>query len=442
MPDALIVAQLRRAGCVFAEDEARVLVSSAGTPAELASMVDRRVAGEPLEYIVGWAEFCGRRIAVEPGVFVPRRRTEFLVRQATRLAPAGAVVVDLCCGSGAVGAVLRAAVDRAEVYAVDIDPVAVRCARRNLAAVPASGAFSGAFSAAFSAAGAVYQGDLYQPLPARLHGRVDVVVANVPYVPTGELELMPPEARDHEPRVALDGGPDGLDLVRRLAAGASPWLVPGGHLLVETSQAQAPAAVRAFAGHGLAVQVAADEELGATVVIGTAAGPGWPAAPPIETERLVLEPVRVEHADEMAAVLDDVRLHEFTGGRPSTRPELRERYARWLSHAGLEGWLNWILRERRTGEAVGTFQVTLRVDSGRRVAELAWVVAVAYQGRGYAAEAGAAAVEWLRRNGTDMLIAHIHPSHEASMAVARRLGLQPTRITVDGEVRWRSIVDC
>ena len=204
-----VVTRLRAAGCVFAEDEARLLVSAARTPAELAAMVDRRVAGMPLEHVLGWAEFCGLRIAVEPGVFVPRRRTEFLVQQAEHLLrracdPADRgldqppIVVDLCCGSGAVGAALAAALGRVDVHAVDIDPVAVLCAGRNLAA----------------AGGRVYQGDLYEPLPAALRGRVDVLVANAPYVPTEAIGLMPPEARLHEPQPALDGGADGLDVIR------------------------------------------------------------------------------------------------------------------------------------------------------------------------------------------------------------------------------------
>jgi len=208
------------------------------------------VAGLPLEQVLGWAEFCGLRIAVDPGVFVPRRRTEFLVREAVTLAPPHAIVVDLCCGAGAIGAALAAAVDQAEVHAVDIDPAAVSCARRN---VP----------------GHVYQGDLYQPLPASLRGRVGLVVANVPYVPTGEIGFLPPEARAHEPLVALDGGPDGLDVLRRVAAGAPWWLAPGGHLLIETSTRQVSLASEAFADSGLSVRVATCDELNATVVIGT-----------------------------------------------------------------------------------------------------------------------------------------------------------------------------
>jgi release factor glutamine methyltransferase len=257
----VIVTRLRAAGCVFAEDEARLLISDAPTPATLATMVDRRVAGLPLEHVLGWAEFCGLRIVVEPGVFVPRRRTEFLVRQAATLARPRAVVVDLCCGSGAVGTALGAVLDRVELYAADIDPSAVRCARRNV-----------------SASGQVYEGDLYEPLPATLRGRVDVLVANAPYVPTEAIGLLPSEARVHEPQVALDGGADGLDVQRRVAAAAPLWLAPGGHLLVETSERQAPQTVEIFARNGLISQVVSSDKMDATVVIGTRptlqSGPG------------------------------------------------------------------------------------------------------------------------------------------------------------------------
>jgi release factor glutamine methyltransferase len=275
--EPLVVARLRAAGCVFAEDEARLLIATARSPDELSEMVERRAAGLPLEQVLGWAEFCGLRIAVAPGVFVPRRRTEFLVQQALFFIrrdsippdPPGSlvrrdsilsdppgtlvrprdIILDLCCGAGAIGAALAAAVDRAEVHAVDIDPAAVRCARRN---VP----------------GYVYEGDLYQPLPASLRGQIGLVVANVPYVPTDEIGFLPPEARAHEPLVALDGGPDGLDVLRRVAARAPEWLAPGGRLLIETSERQAPLAAAAFAASGLAVQVATSADLNATVVIG------------------------------------------------------------------------------------------------------------------------------------------------------------------------------
>jgi release factor glutamine methyltransferase len=252
-PDA-VVARLRAAGCVFAEDEARLLVAASGTPLELAELVERRVAGLPLEHVLGWVEFCGLRVAVDVGVFVPRRRTELLVRQAAAHARPGAVVVELCCGCSAVGAALAAAEPGIELHAADIDAAAVRCARRNLAA----------------AGGQVYEGDLYTPLPARLRGRVDVLIANAPYVPTDALATMPPEARLHEPRVALDGGPDGLDVLRRVIAGAPGWLAPTGHLLVESSERQAAALAAAVTRVGLVPTVASGvDELDATVVIAT-----------------------------------------------------------------------------------------------------------------------------------------------------------------------------
>ncbi|WP_122614611.1 putative protein N(5)-glutamine methyltransferase [Streptomyces sp. Tu 4128] len=247
-----VVAALRTAGCVFAEDEAALLMSAARDAGELAALIDRRVSGLPLELVLGWAEFRGLRVAVAPGVFVPRRRTEFLVDEALAHAPHASVVVDLCCGSGAVGAALAAALDRPEVHAADVDPAAVRCARGNLA----------------DAGGRVYAGDLFDALPETLRGRVDILAANVPYVPTAEVALLPAEARDHEPLVALDGGADGLDVLRRVAAEAPRWLAPGGCLLVETSEAQAPAAVAAFTRAGMTTRVAVSEELYAHVVTG------------------------------------------------------------------------------------------------------------------------------------------------------------------------------
>jgi release factor glutamine methyltransferase len=276
-----VVTALRTAGCVFAEDEAQLLVSSAATDAELTAMVGQRVAGLPLEQILGWAEFCGLRIAVEPGVFVPRRRTEFLVRQAIALGWQSAqpdtpvVVLDLCCGTGALGlAVARGlshgqghrahtaggghpdTLQHAEVHAADVDPVAVRCAQLNLAPV----------------GGQVYQGDLFGPLPETLRGRVDLLTANVPYIPSGEIELLPPEARLYEPQATLDGGADGLDLLRRVAAAAPQWLAPGGSLLSELSERQAQSAREILRVGGLGTRVKTSEEMNATVVIATRHG--------------------------------------------------------------------------------------------------------------------------------------------------------------------------
>jgi release factor glutamine methyltransferase len=269
LPESAIVTRLRAAGCVFAEDEARLLLAEARTPAELSAMVERRADGQPLEHVLGWADFCGLRIAVDPGVFVPRRRTEFLVRQAVAIAPPSPVVVDLCCGSGAVGAALAAALDGAELHAADIDPAAVRCARRNVAAV----------------GGQVYAGDLFEPLPAALRGRVGILAANVPYVPTAEVGLLPAEARLHEPRAALDGGDDGLDVLRRVAAEAPQWLAEGGRLLAEVSERQEQAACETARRGGLVPRVARSAEFGSTVIVATRQA-GSPAKHPLRPVRL------------------------------------------------------------------------------------------------------------------------------------------------------------
>lgn len=237
---------------MFAEEEARLLRAAPVTEAERDRMIARRVSGDPLEHILGWVEFCGLRIAVEEGVFVPRQRTAFLVAEAARRIEPGAHVLDLCCGSGAIGLAIADRVGAIDLFASDIDPVAVACARRNLEPI----------------GGRVAVGDLFEAVPSELRGRVDLVVANVPYVPSAAIALMPPEAREHEPRRTLDGGPDGLDLARRVADGAAGWLRPGGRLIIETSEDQVPAATESFRLSGLDADVATDDELGATVVIG------------------------------------------------------------------------------------------------------------------------------------------------------------------------------
>lgn len=254
--------RLRNAGCVFAEDEARLLALAAGSASELEALVQRRSSGVPLEHVLGWAAFCGLRIGVDAGVFVPRRRTEFLVRQAALLLRSSRplfpttgdapVVVDLCCGSGAVGAALAVLAGPMELHATDVDPAAVGCARRNILPL----------------GGEVHEGDLYHPLPARLRGRVEVLAVNAPYVPSEGIKAMPQEARLHEPRLALDGGADGLDVQRRVAAAAPQWLAPGGHLLIETSLRQGARTAELFRQNGLTARVASSEELDATVVIG------------------------------------------------------------------------------------------------------------------------------------------------------------------------------
>ena len=248
-----LVDRLRAAGCVFAEDEARLLVSEASTPEALETMVARRVDGLPLEQILGWVEFRGLRVLLEPGVFVPRRRTEFLVERAcARTLPQPCTIVDLCCGSGAIGLALLETQRQARLHAVDIDPVAVRCATRNL-----------------GERGRVHEGDLDEPLPAELAGRVDLLVVNAPHVPSESIALMPPEARVHEPRRALDGGSDGLDLQRRTVAAAPRWLAPGGQLLVEAGERQASRVAELCSRRGLRAEVARSAERDATVITGT-----------------------------------------------------------------------------------------------------------------------------------------------------------------------------
>jgi len=253
------VAALRSAGCVFAEEEASLLLAASDDDAALTAMVDRRVGGEPLEQVLGWAELAGVRVAMAARVFVPRQRSILLVRETAaaarevaRTRGRGAVVLDLCCGTGAVGAaVLAAAGDAvAELHAADVDPAAVACARSNLPA------------------GQVHEGDLWAALPPTLAGRLDVLAANAPYVPTEEIATMPPEARLHEARVALDGGPDGLDLHRRIAAQAPAWLAPGGVLVLETSRRQAERSRALVADSGLTAHVVTDDDAAGTVVVG------------------------------------------------------------------------------------------------------------------------------------------------------------------------------
>lgn len=252
-----VISRLRAAGCVFAEDEALILADAARTPGDLDTMVARRVSGLPLEHVVGWAQFHGLRISVDPGVFVPRRRSEFLVEVATALArvPA-AVIVDLCCGTGALGVATAHALPSADLHAADLDPAAVACARRNVEPI----------------GGQVYQGDLFAPLPPSLNGRVSILICNAPYVPTGEIAFMPPEAREHEARMALDGGDDGLAILRRVCAEAPRWLAYGGTLLVETSERQSGSMAAAMTAAGLTASIRSDDESGATVVTGTAPG--------------------------------------------------------------------------------------------------------------------------------------------------------------------------
>ena len=303
------IVRLRAAGCVFAEDEAAVLGEAATDPEHLHDLVDRRALGEPLEQVVGYADFCGVRVRLRPGVFVPRIRSELLVHTAlAELTTPGRTVVDLCCGSGALALAVREAAAAREtataretankatsrtqreatsrtpgeatsstqreatsetrpeaasktagnvskpqpesfihLHAADNDPTAVACARDNLGKN-------------------VHQGDLFTALPPSLRGTINVLLANVPYVATQHIPLLPAEARLHEPHTALDGGTDGLDVFRAVVAEAGDWLAPGGLLLSEITEAQTAAAVDAVTTAGLHASVVEDDDLQARVV--------------------------------------------------------------------------------------------------------------------------------------------------------------------------------
>jgi release factor glutamine methyltransferase len=198
---------------------------------------------------------------VDDGVFIPRPRSELLAHRANAAAKSSrsrpVVVVDLCCGAGALGAAIAAGAPHVELHGADIDPAAVRCAR----------------SATAPFGGRVYVGDLFDPLPAGLCGRVDVLVANGPYVPTGELEFLPVDARRYERPAALDGGDDGLLVLGRIIGGAPRWLRTGGAVLVECAEHQAASLADHVTAAGLHAEVVREEDIGATVVIGTRGRP-------------------------------------------------------------------------------------------------------------------------------------------------------------------------
>ncbi|MFJ3028437.1 putative protein N(5)-glutamine methyltransferase [Curtobacterium sp. NPDC087080] len=248
---AALAARLRSAGSVFAEDEADLLLEAGdGDPVKLRSLVQRRLAGEPLEVVLGWAAFDGHRVRVAPGVFVPRTRTTVVVEQATRRLQRYDRVVDLCCGVGAISVALLGRVGALDLVAADIDPDAVDVAAENI-----------------GDRGIVVLGDLFAPLPERFRGAVDVIAVNAPYVPSEALATMPAEAREHERLVALDGGPDGLDVHRRVAAGAGEWLRPGGAVVIEVSSTQAPVSGAVFEGSGFSVTIESDDEVEGTCIV-------------------------------------------------------------------------------------------------------------------------------------------------------------------------------
>jgi release factor glutamine methyltransferase len=203
-----VVARLRAAGSVFAEDEAELLDGDD-------QLIERRIAGERLEHVLGWVDFAGLRLEVDAGVFIPRPQTEALAQRAAALRPS--LALDLFAGCGAIACVVKSRNPEARVVAGELDPVALACARRN-------GQRFGV---------EVFISDVDAGIPAELEGRVDVMTANVPYVPTAELPYVP---HDGEPVAALDGGPDGDDWIRRVTSIAPRWLRPGGTLLIEVDE--------------------------------------------------------------------------------------------------------------------------------------------------------------------------------------------------------------
>lgn len=229
-----IASRLRAAGCIAAEQEAVQLAAAAPAPEDLAGLVERRIAGEPLAWVTGRTAFCGLSIHIEPGVYVPRPHTELLAIAAAGLMPPGGLAVDLCTGSGAIAAVLTSSGQAARSIATDIEPTAVGCARRN--GVDA------------------HLGDLDEPLPAGLAGAVDVVTACPPYVPDADLHLLARDVRAHEPLRALAGGPDGLDVAGRCVAAAARLLRPGGSVLIEIGGRQAQPLIGTMRLHGLIPQ--------------------------------------------------------------------------------------------------------------------------------------------------------------------------------------------
>jgi release factor glutamine methyltransferase len=250
-----VVGILAEAGCVAPTEEADELIRAAeGDRAVLDDLVSRRVVGEPLAWLTGATTFCGLRLVVTSGVYVPRPQTEPLAWRATSFLPPRGVAVDLCTGAGAIAVVLSAAVPSARVVATDLDADAARCARRNGVEV--------------------FEGFLDDPLPTELQRTVDVMAAVAPYVPTGSIHLLPRDVQAFEPRRSLDGGTEGTDLLAEIVRRSTRWLKPGGRLLLELGGDQADPIGRLMREVGFdPVDVMVDEDSDARAVcarLGTA----------------------------------------------------------------------------------------------------------------------------------------------------------------------------
>lgn len=242
--------RLAAAGIEGARAQARWLVEhavatagSADHAAQLEALVRRRLDREPLQLVLGSWPFRAVELVLEPGVFLPRPETELVAGLAIEHAAAvgpGALIAEPCTGSGAIAASLLAEVPGVEVHATDLDARAVQLARRNVAAAAADGR------------GTVHHGDLLAPLPVALCGRLDVLVANPPYLPEGDADHLDIEVAAHDPPAALFGGPHGHEVVDRLLALAARWLRPGGVVVLEVDARLGQEALVTAAGVGLA----------------------------------------------------------------------------------------------------------------------------------------------------------------------------------------------
>ncbi len=236
-----LITRLRAAGCVFAEREAALIAATFGAGPARERAVQRRAAGEPLEYVVGAADFAGVTVSIGAPAFIPRARAVALIDAAARYVPRqdrGTVAVDLGCGSGAIAASLARRHPDWTVHATELDPAAAGWAERNAAVFGFT----------------VHVGSWFDALPPDLRGRVDVVLAHLPYVPSNEIVLLPRDFRDHEPRHTVDGGADGLDPLRAVCTHSLTWLSPTGLLLTQVAWNQVETAVAVAAAAGLTAE--------------------------------------------------------------------------------------------------------------------------------------------------------------------------------------------
>jgi release factor glutamine methyltransferase len=233
---------LTREGFVAADEEAAELLAAAGgDSARLERLIQRRLTGEPLAWITGVVAFCGITVRVHPGVYVPRWQSEPLARRAADRLPPDGTAIDLCTGAGAIAVVLRESRPGARVLATELNERAGACAAANGVEV--------------------YPGDLFSGLPSGLEGGIDVVVGVLPYVPTSAMRLLPRDTLEFESALAYDGGPDGVDVLRRAVEQSRRFLRRGGALLLELGDQQHELLERDLGRSGFVnIEILEDEE--------------------------------------------------------------------------------------------------------------------------------------------------------------------------------------